>query len=96
MDQWKSLAREHGVDLILTAHRHIQEVHVHDEANLVAPTAWVVSGGGGGITSEGEPSEDGQDDQRPEFIRRPIGHQTLKAIPFSTIRYIYNRIIYYL
>ena len=40
------------------------QVHVDDEANLIKPTAWIVSGGGGGITSEAEPTEDGQDDQR--------------------------------
>jgi len=40
------------------------KVHAHDdESNLVAPTAWIVSGGGGGITSEAEPTETGEDDQ---------------------------------
>ncbi|CAE7300628.1 CMD1 [Symbiodinium sp. KB8] len=34
-----------------------------DEANLLKPTAFVVSGGGGGITSEAIPSENGEDDQ---------------------------------
>ncbi|CAK9114610.1 Metallophos domain-containing protein [Durusdinium trenchii] len=63
LDQWKALSKTFGIDLILTAHRHIQEVHVDDEVNLVKPTAWIVSGGGGGITSEGTPTEDGQDDQ---------------------------------
>lgn len=64
LDQWKDLATTFGVDLILTAHRHIQEVHgPDDESNLVAPTAWIVSGGGGGITSEAEPTENGEDDQ---------------------------------
>merc|ERR1712194_270168 len=33
------------------------------DANFLRPTAWIVSGGGGGITSEDIPSEDGDDDQ---------------------------------
>ncbi|CAJ1357980.1 unnamed protein product [Effrenium voratum] len=60
LDEWKRLSTTYGVDLLLTAHRHMQEVHVDDEANLIKPTAWIVSGGGGGITSEAEPTEDGQ------------------------------------
>jgi len=63
VDEWRRLAKSFGIDLFLTAHRHIQEVHVDDEANLLAPTSYVVSGGGGGITSEALPTEDGQDDQ---------------------------------
>jgi len=63
VDEWRRLSKNYGVDLLLTAHRHVQEVHVDDEANLLKPTAFVVSGGGGGITSEAVPSENGEDDQ---------------------------------
>ncbi|CAE7259939.1 unnamed protein product, partial [Symbiodinium necroappetens] len=63
VDEWRRLSKNYGVDLLLTAHRHVQEVHVDDEANLLKPTAFVVSGGGGGITSEAIPSENGEDDQ---------------------------------
>ncbi|CAE7226818.1 PAP17 [Symbiodinium natans] len=63
LDQWRRLSKSYGVDLLLTAHRHVQEVHVDDEANILHPTSFVVSGGGGGITSEAVPSENGEDDQ---------------------------------
>lgn len=60
---WKPLVEKHGVDLILTGHTHNQELHHMEETNPLKPTAWVVSGGGGGITSEHSPSLDGNDDQ---------------------------------
>mmetsp|Transcript_104399 Transcript_104399/g.185642 ORF Transcript_104399/g.185642 Transcript_104399/m.185642 type:complete len:666 (+) Transcript_104399:57-2054(+) len=62
-DVWRRLGHAYGVDLVVTAHRHIQEVHVDDEANMLKPTAFIVSGGGGGITSEGIPEAHGKDDQ---------------------------------
>ncbi|CAE8649307.1 unnamed protein product, partial [Polarella glacialis] len=63
-ETWKSLTEEFGVDLMMTAHRHIQEVHgQNDKNNMLRPTTYVVTGGGGGITSEGPPQADGQDDQ---------------------------------
>merc|ERR1712060_974644 len=46
---------------IVTGHRHEQAVSNRDPA--IGGAAWVVSGGGGGITSEGLPRLDGNDDQ---------------------------------
>lgn len=60
---WKRLTSEHGVDLLVSGHRHQQEVHHLEEGNFLRPTAYIVSGGGGGITSEGLPDASGHDDQ---------------------------------
>jgi hypothetical protein len=61
--EWTRLVKKHGIDLIVSGHRHMQEVHAPDEeANFLKPTTWVVSGGGGGITSEGTPTSTGEDD----------------------------------
>lgn len=61
---WAHLAETYGIDLIVAGHRHQQEVHYEDgfAGGVLGSTAWVVSGGGGGITSEGTPRLDGQDD----------------------------------
>lgn len=62
MDYWVKLAAKHGIDLFLTGHQHDQELHLGPD-DFLHPTAWVVSGGGGGITSEGLPNKEGHDDQ---------------------------------
>jgi len=74
---WKKLAPKHEIDLVIAGHRHIQDMHQpgdnrkmvwHNDPNelyndFLDPTVWVTSGGGGGVTSEREPSMDGNDDQ---------------------------------
>jgi hypothetical protein len=55
----KRLSDEYGVDLIVAGHRHVQELHPTGE-NAKPPcfgtgVPYVVAGGGGGITSDGEP-----------------------------------------
>jgi hypothetical protein len=74
---WKKLGPKHEIDLVVAGHRHIQDMHQpgdnrtmvwHNDPNglyndFMDPTVWVVSGGGGGVTSEREPSMDGDDDQ---------------------------------
>jgi len=57
---WAQLAETNKIDLIVTGHRHQQELYDRDES--IGGAAWLVSGGGGGITSEGLPREDGDDD----------------------------------
>jgi len=58
---WARLATQYGIDLIVTGHRHQQELSGRDPE--LGYAAWAVSGGGGGITSEGMPRVDGQDNQ---------------------------------
>lgn len=58
--EWAGLASQLGLDAIFVGHRHRQEVH---KSSSIAPTLYVVSGGGGGITSENLPTADGQDDE---------------------------------
>jgi hypothetical protein len=60
-DFWEDISERYGVDLITAGHHHNQNVHYQEE--LLGPTAWIVSGGGGGIVSESHPHEEGEDDQ---------------------------------
>jgi predicted phosphodiesterase len=57
----KPMSDKYDVDLILTGHTHRQEVHYKEPPFF--DTAWVVSGGGGGIGSESVPNMYGADDQ---------------------------------
>lgn len=60
---WEELCRNYGIDLIVTGHLHYQLFWGHnDDANPMKPTSVLISGGGGGITSENTPREDGDDD----------------------------------
>ncbi|CAK0895722.1 unnamed protein product [Prorocentrum cordatum] len=58
---WKHVSAKYGIDLIITGHLHRQEIHVEDADDFLYPTGWVVSGGGGGVTSDWPPSTEGDD-----------------------------------
>lgn len=57
---WATVASEYGIDFIITGHEHAQKVYYKTEP--LGDTAWVITGGGGGITSEEQPNTDGHDD----------------------------------
>merc|ERR1711957_366934 len=62
--RWADFSKKAGLDLIIAGHQHNQEVHYQDGMLAdIGDTAWVVSGGGGGITSDGgDPTANGEDD----------------------------------
>jgi len=63
-DEWRWMARAYGIDIIVTGHKHLQQVWgPEQQGNILAPTAVIVTGGGGGVTSAGVPDLDGNDDQ---------------------------------
>lgn len=61
-DALRGLAYSYGIDIIIAGHRHKQSMS-YMEGNGLAPTAVIVTGGGGGITSEYTPDPFGVDDQ---------------------------------
>jgi len=61
-DMFASYSFMFGIDLIVAGHRHKQSI-VYDDMSTLGPTAIVVTGGGGGITSEETPDPSGADDQ---------------------------------
>jgi hypothetical protein len=76
-DDWLDITKKHELDLIITGHRHSQHIYVHDDpgeqiwpddptqlkTDFLNLTAYFVSGGGGGITSEKKPEGSGEDDE---------------------------------
>lgn len=63
-DFWSCLADRFGIDLFISGHEHLQRVNAADDPQnpLSSGTCTVISGGGGGITSEYEPQLSGADD----------------------------------
>jgi len=68
VDDFKRISDLHGVDLFVTGHRHVQEIYESGHADFNCPDGapcltpgvpYVVSGGGGGITSDFPPGPEG-------------------------------------
>jgi len=92
VDHWAYLCEKYGIDVYIAGHVHNQQLwspwgpvpYLDKFAhNPVGATAVVVSGGGGGITSEGVPSAEGWDNEygfmkmqlaKDEIIIRHVSH----------------------
>jgi len=64
-DYWQSLGKRHGIDLMISGHRHYQQLTLKGETTDTAPVfpfTTLISGGGGGITSDRKPELWGADD----------------------------------
>lgn len=75
---WAAWAPRYGIDLFITGHRHQQEMHYMDHWVLnLGKTAWVVTGGGGGITSESIPYWEGPHVQQYGFLDVTISKEEM-------------------
>eukprot|EP00437_Effrenium_voratum_P030328 CAMPEP_0181411268 /NCGR_PEP_ID=MMETSP1110-20121109/7781_1 /TAXON_ID=174948 /ORGANISM="Symbiodinium sp., Strain CCMP421" /LENGTH=527 /DNA_ID=CAMNT_0023533869 /DNA_START=76 /DNA_END=1659 /DNA_ORIENTATION=+ len=61
---WADIARSAGIDLIVSGHKHEQKVYYQRATGGadLEDTAWVITGGGGGVTAEMLPTSSGYDD----------------------------------
>lgn len=62
---WVKLGRRRGIDLFISGHRHYQQLTLKGETTKTAPKfpfTTIISGGGGGITSDRHPELFGLDD----------------------------------
>lgn len=61
---WNCLIDKYGINMFVTGHVHHQRIYgPYNDGNFISGACTVVSGGGGGITSEGIPSKNGEDDE---------------------------------
>jgi len=79
-EAWVPMLAKYGVDLFISGHTHLQKV-VYQTGEF-GDTAYVISGGGGGITSEILPSKDGEDDAYG-FMDVVIDHKTITILRYS-------------
>lgn len=63
-DWYKQLRQQFGLDLLITGHRHDQELWLPDDTakNHMGGLTCIVTGGGGGITSEATPNPENTTD----------------------------------
>lgn len=78
---WADLMATHEIDFVIVGHVHEQKmVMPKDPQGMQVP--FVITGGGGGITSEGTPDEHGQDDEYG-FVDFTISRTKLHIEMFS-------------
>lgn len=87
--EWQYLCKNHGIDLIISGHVHVQRVYPQGPRNFLGDTATIISGGGGGMTSENCPREDGMDDQYG-FVDLTLSKQTIKIEMISHAGHLRN------
>jgi len=68
---FQKLNEQYSIDLVVTGHAHYQRTGVDHGMH------WIITGGGGGVTTDSAPHSDGHDDAYG-FIDFSINHNTLK------------------
>jgi len=81
---WSEWLTPMGIDLYISGHTHEQRVYYGDFGigKNMKDTAWLITGGGGGVTAEISPSPDGNDDAYG-FMEVEISLQALKITAYS-------------
>lgn len=67
---WGKWLEPMGVDLLVTGHKHLQKIAylgVHDHVDT-GKSAWVITGGGGGVTTDSMPVTDSGEDDSYGFM----------------------------
>jgi len=77
---WEPYFEKYGVDLYISGHTHQQQLVYKDK--IFGDTAYIISGGGGGITSEILPSKNGHDDAYG-FMDVTITKDEIKVVQYS-------------
>merc|ERR1740130_1103260 len=70
----QSLNTKYGIDLIITGHTHWQQTGVDATSGI----PWIITGGGGGITTDSAPDPHGGHDDAYGFVDFTIDRTTLK------------------
>lgn len=84
MDVWPSLFAEFGVDLFISGHTHQQELHYkRSDEKEFGDTAMIISGGGGGITSEELPNIFTGEDDSYGFMDLTITQAEIKVVRYT-------------
>eukprot|EP00929_Paragymnodinium_shiwhaense_P095338 TRINITY_DN5641_c0_g1_i1.p1 TRINITY_DN5641_c0_g1~~TRINITY_DN5641_c0_g1_i1.p1 ORF type:complete len:1035 (+),score=267.73 TRINITY_DN5641_c0_g1_i1:104-3208(+) len=95
LEEWRRLAVTYGIDLFITGHRHQQEMHLARDKGwdpiaftysaIWAP--WIVTGGGGGVTSERNPYAEGGYRQQYGFFDIKISKSEMQLDMWSWQRH---------
>lgn len=81
-DQFAEMQVQYGIDLFIAGHTHKQEVHGENQEALFNGCPYLISGGGGGITSEGPPDPNGLDDMYG-FMDLTVAKEEIKVESIS-------------
>lgn len=71
---FKKLIKQYGIDLLVTGHTHWQDAGIDNDSGV----AWIITGGGGGVTADAGVDMPGGHDQAYGFVDFAINRTNLK------------------
>lgn len=85
---WIDMHRKYGIDLLVTSHKHDQELHLNDGG--YGGMSWLIAGGGGGITSEQQPGQHGRGKSQYGFMDVTITKDEMKIESINEHGYLHE------
>jgi len=76
---YKNVITKYGVDLVVTGHAHYQQTGIDKETGV----HWIITGGGGGVTTDSAPDYPGGHDEAYGFIDFAINRTNLNWDMYS-------------
>jgi len=80
LQYWQELFPKYGIDMYISGHTHLQQLNYNYD--IFGETPYIISGGGGGITSEILPTDSGEDDAYG-FMDVTISAENIKVVQYS-------------